>query len=510
MTLFSFYTNVYNAEDTLERCIESVLNQTLKDFEYIIVNNGSTDGSGDIIEKYSKIDSRVKVINFEENQKGVWPFLIQESANGKYFVMIDADDHYELEFAESMYAKVQLHNLDLCCCSTRFRFEDGSESLRQLTGDIVFNDSEIGFYYKDLYQFLRPVWGKLISMDLIKKCSFKPYKEIVQLGYGADTVFCLEILSKASRIGVFTDVLYNYTVHSKSVSYVFNPIRFESDIYLLEYNLQLLQELDSSNEDNQLFVREIFLNSVIDSVQVLVKAELSDKHKRQLLHIFFSKQQFINTLRLFLHYDRWLKLLVEVLTSIIFDPISPDKGYSNIVDLLSIYDYDISLQVYIRMIQKNVDIIDFFTRRKHAFLEGLLTMENVKSDDLIMEYLRSELLAHEIITELAGSDFVLKFEDVAISIFKGYFHETLSLMKSLLREQHDGSVEIGFLRIYREIAIICNSYDDYTDSMKCLFEYYQTQNGCHGCLEIIHEMKEMNVDNELIESLERRLNEDLR
>ena len=103
-TKISVIIPIYNKEKFLAKCIESVINQTLKDIEIICLNDCSTDNSLTILEKYSKIDDRIKIVNFEKNQgasyarnKGI------DIANGEYLSFIDADDYIDTTFLEKLY-----------------------------------------------------------------------------------------------------------------------------------------------------------------------------------------------------------------------------------------------------------------------------------------------------------------------------------------------------------------------------------------------------------------------
>lgn len=106
---------VYNVEKYVEKSIKSILNQSMKDFELIIVNDGSTDNSGNICEKYAAIDNRIKYF-FKEN-KGVSAarnFALKKSVNSKYITFIDSDDWIEKDFYEKAIQYIDDNNLDMC------------------------------------------------------------------------------------------------------------------------------------------------------------------------------------------------------------------------------------------------------------------------------------------------------------------------------------------------------------------------------------------------------------
>lgn len=107
---------VYNVEEYLEKCLKSAFMQTLKDIEIIAVNDGSTDNSLSILNKYQKIDDRLVVVT-QENQglSGARNTAIK-IAKGEFLLFLDSDDYIDLEMAESMYNKAIENNLDIVIC----------------------------------------------------------------------------------------------------------------------------------------------------------------------------------------------------------------------------------------------------------------------------------------------------------------------------------------------------------------------------------------------------------
>ncbi len=114
MTHVSVVMSVYNSERFLRQAIESILSQTYRDFEFIIVNDGSTDGSLDIIEAYAKKDSRICLISREN--KGLVASLNEgiAAARGIYIARMDADDIAKPERIAKQYAYMQANKLALC------------------------------------------------------------------------------------------------------------------------------------------------------------------------------------------------------------------------------------------------------------------------------------------------------------------------------------------------------------------------------------------------------------
>lgn len=106
----------YNRETLVSRAIESILAQTFMDFEYIIVNNGSSDRSGEIAEAYAKKDNRIRVIHCSQGNIGSGRNIGLDEAQGEYITFIDDDDWCELDFLEFLYNLAVSTNVDISIC----------------------------------------------------------------------------------------------------------------------------------------------------------------------------------------------------------------------------------------------------------------------------------------------------------------------------------------------------------------------------------------------------------
>ena len=107
---------VYNTEKYLRECLDSVVNQTLRDIEIICVDDGSTDASPEILRKYAEKDSRVQVFTQEKSNAGAARNVGLSKAAGEYLAFLDSDDYYELSMLEHMLACAQERAADVVVC----------------------------------------------------------------------------------------------------------------------------------------------------------------------------------------------------------------------------------------------------------------------------------------------------------------------------------------------------------------------------------------------------------
>ncbi len=110
---------VYNTEKYVAKCIQSILSQTFGDFELIIVDDGSTDQSGSVCEKFAQEDNRIVLIHKENAGQGVARNLALERAQGQYFAFLDSDDYWDENYLESMLEVIEQENADISICDFR-------------------------------------------------------------------------------------------------------------------------------------------------------------------------------------------------------------------------------------------------------------------------------------------------------------------------------------------------------------------------------------------------------
>ena len=210
-------TCAYNAESTLRRTIERVLNQTYSDFVYYVLDNGSKDATGDILRSYAKKDNRIVPYfnkinrNLEENPD-FWN-ITRHIPEGDYFCILDADDWYEPTFLEEMLAFIGTNHLDIAACGTTF-FDAASGNVvggRVIQENCILDDADsYSRFFPYAHWNFRQVWGKLYSSRTAKARYEMELPEWWPSAYGGDTVNVLHCSEYAERIGVYAKSLHNY------------------------------------------------------------------------------------------------------------------------------------------------------------------------------------------------------------------------------------------------------------------------------------------------------------
>ena len=231
--MISVIVPVYNVERYIRQCVESILEQTYADLEIILVDDGSTDGSGSICDEYKLKDDRVVVIHKCNGGLSDARNAGLDIARGEYIGFVDSDDYIEPDMYEVLYKNCERYAADLA--AARFvKFNTQGEDRKNFTENIeVFSREEMLrlFIVGDRrYEITMSVWDRLYKRELISDLRFpvgKCYEDIV---------FSTKVIEK-SKINVYIDrALYHYRLREDSISgedfndYNRAPLRIITDL----------------------------------------------------------------------------------------------------------------------------------------------------------------------------------------------------------------------------------------------------------------------------------------
>lgn len=263
--LVSIVVPVYNNEEYLSRCIESILNQTYKNFELLLINDGSTDLSGEICEKYSKKDKRIKVIH----QVNSGPSMarnrgIKESL-GKYIQFVDSDDYINSNMTEGMVEAMN-ENVQLVFCGFNNISESNGKVMIEskktpLQGTYCIMDFLAQFGNLMIEGFINTIWNKMYSAEVIKQNGFI-FDDRIDLG--EDLLFNLEYLKQCREVYFVEKQLYNYLIINKnSITGGFKKDYFENERMLFKKVRDYLIERNSFNGDNKYLTEVTYYNRIV-------------------------------------------------------------------------------------------------------------------------------------------------------------------------------------------------------------------------------------------------------
>ena len=204
MSKVSVIVPVYNTEQYLPRCIDSILAQTFTDFELILVNDGSTDNSGMICNEYAKKDSRIIVIHKENGGVSSARNLGIDNAKGKYITFVDSDDYILSQYLDNIYTCLIKVKADLIFTSYTDIINE-EKSIVKINYDFNCLEDYVSFFIIN-GNFTAP-WGKFFSRKIINENSlYFPYN----IHRGEDTIFVYNYLLHCKKIYFIADYNYNY------------------------------------------------------------------------------------------------------------------------------------------------------------------------------------------------------------------------------------------------------------------------------------------------------------
>ena len=218
MTKISVIIPVYNVENYLKECLDSITNQTLKDMEIICIDDGSTDNSPDILKEYSKKDKRIKIITKENGGQATARNLGIKESQGEYIAFVDSDDFIEPTMMEKLYTKAKDNNLDIAMCKIA-TYNNQTEEIKDnvwyyMLG--VFRDFEKDiFNHKDTKEFTCNIavtpYNKIYKTTLLKENNILFPEGLIF----EDEKFFYDTYLRANKVSIVDEFLYYYRINRK-------------------------------------------------------------------------------------------------------------------------------------------------------------------------------------------------------------------------------------------------------------------------------------------------------
>lgn len=221
MLKYSIILRAYNAAKQVSRSIESVIRQSYPNWELIVVNDGSTDDTGEICRRYARKDQRIKVIHQENKgcllatQTGV------NNASGDYVCLIDADDWYDKTYIEKVNAILENHKVDMVVANYNIISEDEPLKQFQLVEEDCMTDAKSAMK-KFLETTNYALWNKFVARERIgyteeEQRHYDTYGKTTN--FGDDLYLLMPVLCRCENVYFMSECLYNYTMDGQSISH---------------------------------------------------------------------------------------------------------------------------------------------------------------------------------------------------------------------------------------------------------------------------------------------------
>lgn len=233
MELVSVIVPAYNVEKYLEKCINSIINQTYSNLEIILIDDGSPDKCGIICDEYAKKDKRIKVIHQKNAGLSAARNTGIENANGKYISFVDSDDYLSNDYIETLYNLLVKTDSDVSAVNYLRVNEDDDNPIRNITAK---NENVIIYENKDVVKemlikktFQNIVWNKLYKREIIGNHRFPK-----GINY-EDIYFSYEVLTEAKKIAYTNRECYFYLKRESSISRVSSEKNLLDFLYVVFY-----------------------------------------------------------------------------------------------------------------------------------------------------------------------------------------------------------------------------------------------------------------------------------
>ena len=270
---------VYNVENYLKECLDSITNQTVKDIEIICIDDGSTDNSPKILKEYQKKDSRIKIITKENGGQASARNLGIKEAQGEYIAFIDSDDFIEPEMLEKLYTKAMDNNLDIAMC----KIATYNNQTKEIKDNVwyymlgIFRDFEKEiFNHKDTKEFTCNIavtpYNKIYKTSLIKDNDILFPEGLIF----EDEKFFYDTYLRAKRVSIIPEFLYYYRVNRKGSTVDIEKENDYTDI--IEISKQIRQTFKETNNYEDY---KYLLNNRLIHLQLARFTETSPKYREK-------------------------------------------------------------------------------------------------------------------------------------------------------------------------------------------------------------------------------------
>lgn len=214
MQTISIIIPVFNAEKYLSECIESILKQTYKEFEVILIDDGSTDQSLNILKKYQKKDYRIRIIHQENKGVGVARNNGIDNAKGEFIIFVDADDVLP---ENSLYDRLSaVKNADMAICGYGYFSESGKRDTLAECEDTVWNKIQAlnNIAVDGTFGYQGYLWNKIYVKNIIDRHKIRFAENIA---YNEDKLFNIEYVMSCKDIKISHSIVYYYRTDANGV-----------------------------------------------------------------------------------------------------------------------------------------------------------------------------------------------------------------------------------------------------------------------------------------------------
>ncbi|MBQ5824284.1 MAG: glycosyltransferase family 2 protein [Clostridia bacterium] len=291
MPKYSIVVPVYNAEKYLEECVNSVLSQSVTDFELILVDDGSTDNSGRMCDSFASCDERVKVIHQQNSGPIPTRFNGVKEASGDYILSLDSDDYW----LDGLLEKVDESINRFACDMLIFRLQKGSAPCHEFWDGEREKVDRGEFFQTSLRESgMNSIVIKVCDRSLFENVDIS---SVMSVRNSEDLLISTMLARKAKKISYIPDVLYFYRTNDTNISSRIDRNALEEYMLSRTAVWRELERLGLDNDDNRKLLNTGFLRRVADLVLQMNCSCASRQEKLQYISELADNEDFVRIMQ---------------------------------------------------------------------------------------------------------------------------------------------------------------------------------------------------------------------
>ncbi len=299
METVSIIIPVFNAESYIELCLDSVLVQTYKKLQVILVDDGSSDASGEICDNYRRKDPRITVYHRANSGVSATRNFGFDRSTGEYILFLDADDSIEPDMIEGCVQLAKSHQADVVVCSFRYYMIDDNHIIENsLESDFCGSAEEIFHDWFNVLvekEILNPPWNKLIRRDLLisNNIRFDQRFSICE-----DMAFSIQTIAASRKTVLTRNMYYNYYLkNSGTLVFRFHENYFEALTNFYEITLRYCQSFDDHKTQLKC-LNTLYVNlCIMYFKQICTKSNWSKSYQYKKLKEIALYHRFLDALK---------------------------------------------------------------------------------------------------------------------------------------------------------------------------------------------------------------------
>ena len=312
--IVSIIVPVYNVEKYLEKCIYSILNQSYKNIEIILVDDGSTDDSGKICDHFSNVDHRISVIHKKNGGLSDARNAALDIAKGTYVTFVDSDDYIKVDYVQYLYTLLKKYDADISICEFDYMDESGKrinhplannkemefnqkKALKKLLGQKLYTNSSSGKLFKmEYFADIRYPFGKLYEDTLT---IYKLFLKAKKISFGARPLYCYiyheQSISKSGFSPKQMECIYNTEIMISDVLKKYPMLKTDCKCRLLDPCVGMLKKI---SKEEQPIEYKIIIDKIYSvRIEVLFSTQATLKRRIWAAMTFLGEKNFVKLMK---------------------------------------------------------------------------------------------------------------------------------------------------------------------------------------------------------------------